>query len=106
MNPIDFNAFDKTLANLEKAMGLNPPKLPRETNRVWLRLTTSRHHTIKSVLVEAGRPDLTGFVKIDESIVNQNAFLNNGVVAQAFFRQGEGKPIGKGDIWALVDFPT
>lgn len=105
MNPIDFNSFDRALAQLEQALGA-PKPAARETSRIWLRLTTSRHHTIKSVLVEAGRPDLTGFVKIDESIVNQNAFLNNGVVAQAFFRQGEGKPIGKGDIWALVDFPT
>ena len=83
-----------------------PAPASKEVSRIWLRLTTSRHHTVKGILVEAGKPDLTGYTKIDEGVVNANAFLNNGVVALAFFRQAEGKAVGKGDIWALVDFPT
>ena len=83
-----------------------PAPASKEVSRIWLRLTTSRHHTVKGILVEAGKPDLTGYTKIDEGGVNANAFLNNGVVALAFFRQAEGKAVGKGDIWALVDFPT
>lgn len=102
------DAINEFLDTYEKATAAgacidDAPSQPELVTRVWLLLSTSRHHAIKGILT-TGEPELGGYVTVDESIINQNAYLNNGNVLEAYFKQRHEFPIGKGDIWALVEF--